>query len=361
MPDNFQKCMQYKLLGILRCPVTGTKLHLKVIRETERVFETGSTVVISEGILYSETGWFYPIIKGVPRLNVESFSDHKDFLRENMEDYDIKAAELFKNNYSLLEYVLKKNTRTKKSFAKEWNRFDYKKDKTWDADDRQMIERFFTETGGNENTFGDRQIFDAGCGNGKLNCLLGDKGIENIGMDFTPAIEAAYTYNNSIYTHFIQGDIQFPPLAIDHFDLVHCSGVLIHTNNAELSFSCLTPLVKEHGKLSVWLYKPNKGFIHNSFNFIRRYTSKLPLNVQYYLYRFTLFPISYLIKKIKRNPQTPKEMMIDILDWFTPEFRWEHTADEVTVWYYKRNFTEVKVTDSNAFGFNITGIKKGIL
>src|SRR5204863_29733 len=100
---------------------------------------------------------------------------------------------------------------------------------------------------------------------------------------------------------FIQGDVQFPPVAFEHFDIVHCSGVLIHTNNTELSFSCIEPCVKKGGKLSVWLYHPRKNFIHNLFNFIRRFTSRLPARIQYILYAVTLFPVTFIVKRLKGN------------------------------------------------------------
>jgi hypothetical protein len=51
-------------------------------------------------------------------------------------------------------------------------------------------------------------------------------------------------------------------------------------------------------------------------------------------------------------------MMIDILDWLTPEFRWEHEHDEATTWFSKRNYELVKTTTSSRFGFNIIGTKK---
>ena len=90
---------------------------------------------------------------------------------------------------------------------------------------------------------------------------------------------------------------------------------------------------------------------------MRNYTSKLPIKVQYYLYLLTLFPASYVVKKIRGNKQNAREMMIAIMDWFSPEFRWEHTAEEATTWFKKRNFGDVKVTTTDTFGFNIIGKK----
>jgi ubiquinone/menaquinone biosynthesis C-methylase UbiE/uncharacterized protein YbaR (Trm112 family) len=349
--------MQFELLESLRCPVTRTKLTLKTIKEESKKFDTATINVVTTGILFSESEWFYPIINGIPRLCVESFLDHKDFFAENMNDYASKATIIQTKYALLLNFVIKKNKRTKESFTKEWNLFDYKSDKTWDADEAQMLQRFYNETAETQTSLQNMFVFDAGCGNGKLNHLLGIAGIKNIGMDFSKSVEAAYLNNPSVNTHFIQGDVQYPPVAFNCFDLVHCSGVLIATNNTELSFSCLTPTLKENGKLSVWLYHPRKGFIHNTFNFLRNITSTLPLRLQYFIYYTTLFPISYCIKKMKGNKQNSREMMVDILDWFTPQFRWEHTTDEATSWYHKRGFTNIKVTTMEVFGFNITGNK----
>ncbi len=177
-------------------------------------------------------------------------------------------------------------------------------------------------------------------------------------MDFSDSIEMAYSRNQYSKVHFIQGDIQFPPLVFNYFDIVHSSGVLIHTNNTELSLSCIEPTVKMGGKLSVWLYHYRNDFIHNLFNSIRKLTSRLPLKFQYYLYRCTIFPVSYCIKKIKGNPQNTGEMMIDILDWFTPEFRWEHDHEEAKTWFSKRNFSNIRITTDEVFGFNIIGEKQ---
>ena len=90
---------------------------------------------------------------------------------------------------------------------------------------------------------------------------------------------------------------------------------------------------------------------------MRKFTSKLPLAFQYYLYYLTIFPVSYIVKRLKGNKQNKREMMIDILDGFSPEFRWEHTHDEAAAWFTKRNYHTVKITTDELFGFNITGLK----
>jgi hypothetical protein len=67
--------------------------------------------------------------------------------------------------------------------------------------------------------------------------------------------------------------------------------------------------------------------------------------------------VSWLVKRLKGNRQNKREMMIALLDWFSPEFRWEHSHDEAAGWFFKRGYQSVKVTTTNTFGFNIIGVK----
>ena len=349
--------MQHSLLEFLRCPVTRSSFTIDIIKKSKKILDNTEVDVIEEAVLFADEGWFYPVVKGIPRLNVEAIYDYADFLRLAVADYEERKKKLLENYSALLALVQKKNRRTKESFAQEWAIYDYDSDKTWDADANGMLARFLKETAETIETLQGKIVFDAGCGNGFLNALLAEKGITNIAMDFSTSIEKAYERNQCSRVHYIQGDVQFPPVLFNHFDIVHSSGVLIATNNTELSFSCIEPVVKKGGKLSVWLYHPRKDFIHNLFNSIRKITSMLPLRVQYYLYCVTIFPVSFIIKRIKGNKQNSREMMIDILDWFTPEFRWEHDHEEARSWFYKRNFKNVEITTNELFGFNITGEK----
>lgn len=349
--------MKESFLPFLRCPVTRTSLSLHVISKTIKKYQQQDELIIAEGILFSEQDWFYPIIDGIPRLLGESFLDYETFFLRHLPDYQQRKKLLIDRYPAFIKHILKKNQRTKQGFTQEWSLYNYETDKTWDADAEEMVQRFYRETDESSSTIKGKIIFDAGCGNGLLDLLLAQEGVFIVAMDFSLSIEKAFQKNQSPNVFFLQGDIQLPPVAFEAFDIVHCSGVLIHTNNTELSFACLVPCVKPLGKLSVWLYHPRKNFTHNLFNFIRKHTSKLPLKLQYYLYRITLFPMSYIVKRAKGNKQNTREMMIDILDWFTPEFRWEHTHAEVYSWFRKHQFRSVTITTQNDFGFNTIGLK----
>lgn len=348
--------MLEKYLSLLVCPVTRSELEVKIISLETTSFATGEIEII-EGILFAEKDWFYPIINGVPRLLIEAFLDYEKFLMEKLSDYKTRKETLLKKYPELIRQTIRKNNRTKKSFELEWGLFNYDEDKTWELKGEGLLDRFLKETDETKESLRDKLIFDAGCGNGQLNQYIARCGALVVGMDLSRSVERAFLNNKENNAFFLQGDVQFPPLQFEKFDIVHSSGVLICTNNSELTFSKIAPCVKKNGKLSVWLYHPRKNFVHNSFNFLRNYTSKLPIKFQYYLYLFTLFPASYVVKKIKGNKQNAREMMIAIMDWFSPEFRWEHTPAEARSWFTKRNFTDVKVTTSDTFGFNIIGKK----
>jgi len=349
--------MLMEQLRWIRCPVTRSELQCTVIETTSKTLDGIEYEFIKTAILYGEGCWFYPVIDGIPRLIVEACVDYSTMLRKYISDYDERMAIIQTRYGAFLKQVIKNNRHTKASFSQEWSLYNYETDKTWDLDTNGMMERFLKETHESESSIKGKFVFDAGCGNGKLNLILADKGVQNVAMDFSLSICRAHDRITSSRVLFIQGDVQFPPVPFETFDIVHSSGVLIATRNTELSLSCIETAVKPGGKLSTWSYQPRKDLIHNVFNQVRRVSSKLPVRLQYYLYAITLLPISYTIKRLKGNKQNVREMMIDILDWFSPQYRWEHTQSEVEVWYKKRNYRDIQITDDNMWGFNMTGTK----
>ena len=354
--------MQQRMLPYLRCPVTRSPLSLAQVQTSESRHEHAGdgNVVIREAILYAAQDWFFPVIDGIPRLTVEAFADYHDFFTKHLPDYVTRRQQLESKYAGLIAYVKKKNKRTRESFSREWGFYNYQEDRTWDAGKEEMLQCFLQETGESTGSLRGKTVLDAGCGNGHLDMLIAQQGAIVLAMDLSRSIERAYRQNKHPDAWYIQGDVQFPPVAFSLFDIVHSSGVLHHTNNTELSFGCLAPCVKPGGKLSVWLYHPRRDLLHRFFNVARVFISPLPSGLQYFLLSITIFPVSYLIKKIKGNRQNHREMMIDILDWFTPEFRREHLPDEVACWFLKREFVAVQVTTTGAFGFNMMGKKPAL-
>ena len=337
--------------------MTRSELKLEIMSVDSKKYNDKEEEIIYNAVLFGEDGWFYPVINGIPRLLIESFLDYECFLRNHLKDYELRKQHLLQTNAHLLKSAVKKNKKSKDSFAQEWDLHNPVKDKTWDEDPAGMLRRFFAEINEAEQDIAGKYIFDAGSGNGLLDTLIANKGAFVLAMDFSKSVEKSFVNNTNPNAFFIQGDVQFPPVAFGVFDILHSSGVLHHTNNTELSFCNLAPCIKANGKFSMWLYHPRKNTVHNLFNLFRKFFSKLPLRFQYYFYSLTLLPGSFVVKKLKGSKQNATEMMVDILDWFTPEYRWEHTQQEVICWFKKQNFLSTKITTSSTFGFNTTGVK----
>lgn len=349
--------MQHKLLEILRCPVCKSDFRLDVIESKDRDYSGGVVQEIQTGILHAENGFLYPIIDGVPRLLVEAFWDYASFFEKHYPNYDTRCKQLLETHSTVIRQAMKKNRRIKQSFSLEWSLYDYEADTTWHLDNEGILEQFLKEAGEQSAQLSNRRVIDVGCGNGVLTRLIGDLGNEAIGMDMSLSVVRAYQNNTNPNVHFVQGDLQFPPFENQSFDLVHSSGVIHHTNNTELSFSTIHELVRAKGKLCVWLYHPqNTNWVHLFFNNLRRITSKLPIKIQYILYFLLVLPFTLFYKKIiKGNSTNWREEMVDIMDALSPEYRFEHSTQEATVWYQKRNYQDIKISTTNQFGFSIHG------
>lgn len=351
--------MNYQLLNILKCPLTKKDLRFELISVFDRTYNDISVKEIKDGILYSDSGLIFPVIDGIPRIFIEAHIDYADWLSNNLKDFEIIKSEIQKNFPGLLKYCLKKNNKTKKSFALEWSLLDYEKqDKVWHDDEKGLENLFFNEADENASTLKGKRIIDTGCGHG-LNARAIAKFCNTvIGAELGKSIENAYKNNTCENVWFIQADLQFLPFADKTFDILLSGGVLHHTPNTELALSNVETTLKSDGKLCIWLYQPQKSIIHNMFNNLRKLTSHLPVKFQYYTYLFFVFPLTYSIKKIKGRKINWREEMIDLMDTLSPIYRHEHFADEAGSWLQKRGYSNIKVTTTGQYGFSIIGVKK---
>ncbi len=346
--------MQIDLRKYLVCPLSQTELQF--ISSPEKLIQQEDQW--QDGLLVAGTGWIYPVIGSIPRMSIESCVEYKEFILKNFPEHELFYRTVFKEKEALVSIALKKNYKTKKSFSFEWKNYDFEQGKTWGKEKSGILERFLLETGETIETLKGKVIFDAGAGNGHLDLILAEQNIFVIAMDFSSSVEKIALANKSNHLFLIEGDIQFPPIRSNSCDIIQCSGVLIHTNNTRKSFELLTRCVKSEGKYSVWLYRIRKNKIHSLLLFVRELMKPLPLSVKIWICRILFFPPSFLIKKMKNNKESVTEMMVSLIDFFTPEFRWEHDQEEVKSWFDKAGFTSMAITASDTFGYNITGTKK---
>jgi uncharacterized protein YbaR (Trm112 family) len=101
--------MQYELLKLLRCLLTKTQLRFELITEFTKHYSGGPVNEIRDGLLFSETGFVFPVIDGVPRMLIEAICDYEGFLKKHLASYENTRNFVEKNYRGVLEYCSRKN------------------------------------------------------------------------------------------------------------------------------------------------------------------------------------------------------------------------------------------------------------
>ena len=254
------------------------------------------------------------------------------------------------------------------SFDQEWK--EHAKEEmvtTWGWTTDSRLEQFFIETITNTRDLRHNMILDAGCGNGQLTRAIASCGANVVGVDkirnFSEVLRGPDPENNNLY--FLNADLQDLPIKPESFDLVISNGVLHHTPDTRDAFLKIASLVKEGGKLYVWLYrKPfllkNKIFL--SFLEAGRYMiSRLPQTFQSRIIK-GLAKGFFGISKIRKGRNTQKsynDLLIEMYDSFTPRYRHYHHPVEVAGWFYAAGFEAPVLSHwDNSYGFGMVARKK---
>ncbi len=349
--------MKATLLSFICCPVCREDLRLDVIHRDQENIEAAILTCTACSKLF-------PVVAGVPRLLPNAINDFYGFFKQYRSRI---SPEVWENNYrdenrKALEKMLKKQKCTQKSFSLEWS-FQGKETVTWRFTPEERAQRVVHQALQlTEAACRDKVFLDAGCGNGLLTEELGNYFSTVVGIDLSYSVEQAHRRNTRSNVHFIQGDLMHPPLKFGAFDIIFSSGVLHHTPNTELTFSCLTPLLKPGGRFYMWLYHPIKSFHHQMMLRLRKIFYRLPLKFNAYFFLITFVPFALAKRKLKnmfsrnKTVELPwRVQLINFIDGLTPRYRYEHTPEEVSVWYRKRNFHNITVTIRDHFGFGIFG------
>ncbi|MEK7729931.1 MAG: methyltransferase domain-containing protein [candidate division KSB1 bacterium] len=349
--------MRLDLLELICCPLCKNDFDVIPLRQEEDSREEAVLVCRAcKGI--------YPVIGGVPRLLPNASLQFHRFLAQHREKI---AAEVWRANFESvnkehLAGLIKAQRRTQKSFSLEWS-VQGEEDVTWQWGTQERTARVLdVEMRMPAQERQNKVILDAGCGNGLLTSELGKHFASVLGLDLSFSVEAAHRKNRRANVHFIQGDLMHPPLKLGAIDAIYSNGVLHHTPNTELAFSCLVPVLKPQGRFCMWLYKPEPDLHHQTMLALRRIFRRLPLKLSAALFFLFFVPLSLLKRKIKNiflkkyEPEVGwRVQLINLIDGLTPKYRFEHTPEEVKIWYHKRGFSNVQVTLQEYLGFVILG------
>jgi ubiquinone/menaquinone biosynthesis C-methylase UbiE/uncharacterized protein YbaR (Trm112 family) len=338
-----------KLLPDIRCPISKELLHFEELPSNEWCVD---------GLLRSGSGMIYPVIDGVPRLLLESFLDYEYALRQVFPSFEEKKHDLLALFGEKIIAADTRNRRSKKSFSLEWRLLEKdRRLRVWQTDATEFKQQLFSELQLSETLLKGKKIIDIGCGHGRSTSLLAEQATLAIGIDLGQSVVDAAKKNSSDNCFFLQADLHHLPFEPGYFDIVYSSGVIHHTENTAAAFNNICQLTKPGGLLSVWLYKPNKNFLHQLMLGFRKITIQLPLSLQYWLYLIFLVPPHLLVSRLKGHRLHWREIMINHLDMLSPQFRFEHSPQEVTGWFLKNQYSAISVTTSNKIGFSMTGTK----
>ena len=357
--NHYIRFMQYQLMEWLRCPVTKTPLKLQVLSEFEKQYKDGPAKEIKDALLISEAGLVFPVIDGIPRMLVEALDDYRDFLTNHLPDYNQKRQQAEKKYSELITTCIRRNKKTKQTFEFEWSFLKPdKNDRIWEQPVEQLTNVFLAETGEEAGYFSEKNIIDVGSGHGMMTGKMAELGKLAVGVELSKAVENAYKRNTIKNAWFVQADLQHLPFEDNIFDVLYSSGVIHHTPDTENSLSLIQAVLKKDGKLCLWLYHPQKSKLHNFSLQVRKLTRRLPLWLSAPLLILFVFPFTYIIKTLKRKKAPNyREEIIDLLDAFTPEYRFEVPQATAIHWLEKRKYREIRITSTNQFGFSISGNK----
>jgi 2-polyprenyl-3-methyl-5-hydroxy-6-metoxy-1,4-benzoquinol methylase/uncharacterized protein YbaR (Trm112 family) len=331
--------MKMELLEVLACPDCGSPLQV-----SEPVTTGESDAVVEDGLLACEAGHGFPIRAGVPRLTREF----------QIEVGAPAAAGKSRGRAGAIA----------QSFGREWSHYDYGSSRTWHQDLEQRRRLFLREVDRTADQMSGLRVLDAGCGNGSLSFGIAQFGCQVVAVDVSDSVDRAYQHYSSrdADLHFAQADLAHPALRAGAFDIVYSSGVLHHNADTREAFEALAPLVAPGGGYYVWLYHREPGLKFALQIKLRSVIAPLPAPVKHAF--VWVWSIQSMLRQYVRQalrltgPEDRlswRERIVDLLDIYTPRYRWMHTQHEVHGWYRDLGFVDVETTEVREWGFGVLG------
>ena len=392
--------MHPELLALLVCPACGGGLSLRPFAPAA----AGGDEVEEGALLCVACARAYPVTDGIPRLLPDAHRRYPALYRRHAGELavsqrrprDAGAGRRFHRLHRL----------TARAFGYEWNVYRT----TSPAEDALT---FFWLTGVDAALYrklsvGDvfthyptdaelgridasgldgATVLDVGCGMGKYVAVASEHAKMVVGLDLSDALtRAGRQLRGRTNVHLVQGNILAPPLAAATYDLVYSVGVLHHTPDARAAFRRSASLVRAGGRLAVWLYpaEPGAGRYARAVRFLqddllRPLTCRLPPRllraVAGGLGRLTVVRDraaarheatgSPLARAVALGAQTvavgrhrdPEIAAFLNFDWYAPQYRSYHTADEVRRWYDEADFVDVRLLPQPV---SAIGVRRGL-
>ncbi|HRJ88827.1 MAG TPA: class I SAM-dependent methyltransferase [Pyrinomonadaceae bacterium] len=321
---------------------------------------------IVDGLLYCKDKHYFPIVRGIPRMLPSSLEDHWAEIKTKVGDEMSEELALYLDDKAGARTRKSYDTRTKVNFSNEWDSHEIG-GKTWTMELKDRVQWYFLDSIRiDKDDLSGKLMLDAGCGNGSQSVAYSEFGLEVLALDLSTGLEKGYAFIN-VYAngkpenvHFVQADLQNPPLAPDLFDIIHSAGVLHHTPNTEKTFRALCPLLKKGGTFYVWLYKYEK-LVTPIVDSMRIATTRIPAPIFAALAEIASLPFiafCWTVNKLRiRQYETPNqhEAAIAVHDIFGAPYAHYHDFNEVADWYTSEGFDEIWECNDGRRGFGVCG------
>jgi SAM-dependent methyltransferase len=323
---------------------------------------------VSGGLLHCAGGHWFPVAGGIPRMLPDSLKEHWPSLKPHMAEP--LPQSLREAVGSSKDAGAELDRRTRANFSEEWNNHDLG-GKTWGMELDDRVNWFFLEPIRiPAGELRGKVMLDAGCGNGSQSVAYTRFGVEVIAMDLSTGLERGYAFRrlyaggDASKVHFVQADLQRPPLAPHSVDLIHSAGVLHHTPNTLKTFRALFPLLKPGGTFYVWLYK-YEPVVTPIVNSIRAITTHIPapsfaVVAKLMSPAFQAFCAGVNALGVRSYPRLDRrEAALALMDIFGAPYAHYHSFDEVKGWYDAMGFAEVWACNDGRRGFGVCGRLSG--
>ena len=343
--------MKIEALYYLRCPLSNEKLQLVIKKNNLSENE------IEEGYLYSGAGMYYPIVAGIPRMLPESMLIYKTVLQNWLPDFKNHLQVALEMFGEIINASAKRNKKIQETFGFEWSLLNKGSNiKIWNRSPESYKEQLVKEL---DITNGQRfaLALDAGCGHGRSAMLMAGFCDVVFGVEVSAAVELGYKENLQANCHFIQADVHHLPFEKETFNLLYSSGVLHHNPSTLKALTEVSAYLKQGGLLCIWLYHPFKSRVHWLMRNYRYVTRNMHVRTVYALNCISLTPLQWIVSRLGKQKKKWYEIAIEQLDMLTPEYRHEHTQQKVEGWLENKNYTGIKITDTDDYGFAIAGTK----
>lgn len=259
--------------------------------------------------------------------------------------------------------------RTRESFSLEWAHYA-PGDRTWGMNLDDRVRWFFVEPLRIplEDLPG-KVVLDAGCGNGSQSVAYTELGLEVIAVDLSSGLEHGQVFRNDRpravpeNVHFVQADLQSPPLAPSAFDIIHSAGVLQATPSTESTFRALAPLCRPGGRFYVWVLK-YEPIVTPVVNSLRAVTTRMT-PPRFARVAWAAAPAFQLLSRalnalgVRAYARfSRREAALALMDIFGTPYAHDHSFEEVASWFECEGFGEVWRCNDYRRGFGACAIKR---